>query len=190
MIEYQKMIEYQNPVYRLDFPDPFVLYVEGQYYAYATNARGLHIQVLKSADLIHWQEAGVRGEALPELPVWAEDSKSFTWAPGVLAAGERHFVLYYTTRLAMAERQCISYAVSSSPDGPFVDFGQGPFICQLEEGGSIDPEPFDANQQLWIAYHAWREPYVGYPAGMRRLYLAQVDFEGTKPVFRRPEAGS
>lgn len=52
-------MEYQNPVYRLDFPDPFVLYVRGQYYAYATNARGLHIQVLKSTDLVNWKEAGL-----------------------------------------------------------------------------------------------------------------------------------
>lgn len=300
-------MEYQNPVYRLDFPDPFVLYVNGHYYAYATNARGLHIQVLKSADLVNWKEAGVRGEALPQLPAWAEESKSFTWAPSVLARNDQ-FVLYYTTRLAAAERQCISYAVSNSPEGPFVDSSETPFVCQLEEGGSIDPEPFvdrdgalyllwkndgnccgfpiyiyaqplsedglrllgepvrliaydqewetplienpsmvahegkyyliysgnwwesrnyavgyaicetplgpcvkpqnepvlasagrhvgpggasffrDAGGTLWIAYHAWREPYVGYPAGMRRLYLAQVDFDAGKPVFRRPEA--
>lgn len=241
------------------------------------------------------------------MPAWAEESKSFTWAPSVLARNGQ-FVLYYTTRLAAAERQCIGYAVSDSPEGPFVDSGEAPFVCQLEEGGSIDPEPFvdrdgtlyllwkndgnccglpifiyaqrlsedglrligepvrliaydqewetplienpsmvvhdgkyyliysgnwwesrnyavgyavcetplgpcvkpqnepvlasagrhvgpggasffrDASNNLWVAYHAWREPYVGYPAGMRRLYLARVDFEAGKPIFRRPEA--
>lgn len=298
---------YENPVYRLDFPDPFVLRVGDMYYAYATNARGMNIQVIRSHDLVNWERAGERGDALPNLPAWAEKSNSFTWAPGVLALPDE-YVLYYVTRFAQAERQCISYAVSRSPDGPFIDDSERPFICQLEEGGSIDPEPFvdrdgatyllwksdgnccglpiylysqqlsqdgrelvgaparlitldqawepplienpsmvewegkyyliysanwwesrdyavgyavcdtprgpcvkpqnepilssagrhvgtggaaffrDASDNLWIAYHAWREPYVGYPSGMRRLYLARVEFESGAPVVYRPEA--
>lgn len=299
-------LDYENPVYSLDFPDPFVLRVDDMYYAYATNARGMNVQVIRSRDLVNWERAGERGDALPQLPAWAEKSGSLTWAPSVLVQADG-FVLYYVTRFAQVGRQCISYATSHSPDGPFVDASDRPFICQVEEGGSIDPEPFtdndgtlhllwksdgnccnlpiyiyvqqlsedgrgligdpvrlitldqdwepplienpsmvehggkyyliysanwwesrdyavgyavcdtprgpclkpqvgpilssagrhvgtggaaffhDASDKLWIAYHAWREPYVGYPAGMRRLYLARVDFEAGIPVVHRPK---
>ncbi|MEZ4640710.1 MAG: family 43 glycosylhydrolase [Caldilineaceae bacterium] len=206
-------------------------------------------------------------------------------------------MLYYVARFTESGRQCISYAVSDHPAGPFVDLNPEPFVCQLDQGGSIDPEPFvapdgslyllwkndgsraaacrvalqpaaqrrwthaagrtaspdpkdqaweeplienptmyfhdgkyyllysanwyegpnyavgyavcdspsgpctspghadprlrwaargagetsfftDADGSLWLAYHAWIVPNVGYPVGMRQLHLERVTFEG------------
>jgi beta-xylosidase len=50
--------------------------------------------------------------------------------------------MYYTARDASAGKQCVSYAVASSPAGPFEDANDEPFICQRDLGGSIDPSPF------------------------------------------------
>lgn len=47
----------------------------------------------------------------------------------------------------------------------------------------------DVAGNLWIAYHAWTEPVVGYPGGKRSLHLARVRWEEGAPAFLRPEAG-
>ena len=145
-------LAYTNPVFDRDFPDPFVLPTEDGYYAYATNSGGRNVQVIFSPDLFTWERAGEDGDALPKLPAWAQSNASLTWAPSVLRRGDE-YILYYVTRFKQAGRQCISYAVADSPAGPFVDPNDKPFICQLDEGGSIDPEPFvDADGSLHLIW--------------------------------------
>jgi beta-xylosidase len=123
-------------VYPGDFPDPFVLLVDGTYYAYATNAGSVNVQVISSTDLINWQRLG---DALPTLPGWTQPGH--TWAPSVLPRGDG-FVLYYTAREPSSGRQAISAATSSRPAGPFTDTRAEPLILQLDLGGSIDASPF------------------------------------------------
>ncbi|HXW38916.1 MAG TPA: family 43 glycosylhydrolase, partial [Acidimicrobiales bacterium] len=65
--------------YPFDFPDPDVLPVNGNYYAFATNSAAGNIQVIESPDLVHWVTLG---DALPKLPPWAAPSQ--TWAPAVI----------------------------------------------------------------------------------------------------------
>jgi beta-xylosidase len=143
---------YTNPVFDRDFPDPFVLPVEDGYYAYSTNSTGRNVPVIFSRDLFTWERVGEDGDALPKLPSWAQSFASLTWAPSVLRRGDE-YILYYVARFKEAGRQCISYAVASSPAGPFVDPNDRPFICQLDEGGSIDPEPFiDAGGALYLLW--------------------------------------
>jgi hypothetical protein len=124
------------PAYAGDFPDPFVLRVGPAYWAYATGTARSNLQVVSSTDLRTWSQPG---DPLPHLPVWAAPGS--TWAPGVLAR-LTGYVMYYTVRDRAAGRQCISVATSLTPGGPFVDRSSGPFICQLDHGGSIDPDPF------------------------------------------------
>lgn len=143
---------YTNPVFGLDFPDPFVLPTDDGYYAYATNSGPRNVQVIYSPDLFTWTRAGGEGDALPALPTWAQRNARLTWAPSVLRRGDE-YILYYVTRFREAGRQCISYAVADNPAGPFVDPNEKPFICQLDEGGSIDPEPFvDADGALYLIW--------------------------------------
>jgi beta-xylosidase len=52
--------------------------------------------------------------------------------------------MYYTGRDVQAGRQCVSTAVATAPEGPFVDDSETPLVCQLDLGGSIDPYPFVA----------------------------------------------
>ncbi len=301
------VIAWENPVYPQDFPDPFILRADDAYYAYATNARGMNIQVLRSTDLFHWEQAGQRGDALPEVPSWAARWAGLVWAPSVIER-DGQYILYYVARYVEQGRQCISYAVSDKPEGPYEDTNPEPFICQLSGGGSIDPEPFvdqdgtlyllwkndgnccglpvwiwsqqlspngrekvgdpvrliqydqawenplienptmllhegryhllysanwyegrdyavgyascdgpqgpcrkpfneplmasagtqvgpggasfftDADGQVWLAYHAWTDPYVGYAGGKRSLHLGRATFEGDMLVIHRPEA--
>jgi beta-xylosidase len=132
---------YGTPVFSHDFPDPFILRVGDVYYAYATNAGARHIQVLRSRDRANWERVGLNGDALLNLPRWAMKRGGLTWAPGVLQRGHE-FILYYATHSLSHRLQCISYATSDWPEGPFVDDSPEPFICNLNEGDSVDPEPF------------------------------------------------
>ncbi|MFL5308038.1 MAG: glycoside hydrolase family 43 protein [Polyangia bacterium] len=125
-----------------DFADPYVLPAAGGYFAFATGARGWHVQVARSRDLVDWTALG---DALPELPAWTHDTGGLTWAPAVLPR-RGGYVLYYTTRDAASGYQCISRALGFRPDGPYVDVSTRPLVCQTGEAaqmcGSIDPSPF------------------------------------------------
>ena len=126
------------PVYSGDFPDPFVRLVGSTYWAYSTGSAGRNLQVMSFQDQQTWSAPA---DPLPTLPSWAR--AGFTWAPSVLQQGNR-FLMYYTARHAKYERQCISVATSTVPQGPFLDRSSGPLVCQLANGGSIDPSPFIA----------------------------------------------
>jgi beta-xylosidase len=142
---------YDNPIFPGDFPDPFVLPVGDEYYAYSTNVGTTNVPVLRlSADFSTYEQLG---DALPRLPEWAAWQQSLTWAPAVLERNEV-YILYYTARYREAGRQCISRAVSAQPAGPFRDDSTQPFVCQLALGGSIDPSPFVDTDG--VAYLLWK----------------------------------
>ncbi len=119
--------------YGFDFPDPFVLTVGPEHYAFATNASAGTIQMLRRGADGAWDTAG---NALSALPAWAVPGS--TWSPAVLARPSG-FVMYYAAREKLGGRECISVARAPSPLGPFVDATAGPLECGVT--GAIDPEP-------------------------------------------------
>lgn len=141
----------RNPIFGQDFPDPFILKVDGTYYAYSTNARRMNVPVLTSTDLRQWTPAG---DAMPKLS-WAQGS---IWAPEVLALPGGRYILYYTgasnlLRQNYSNAQCVGRAVADSPAGPFVDPDMKPFVCQVNWGGTIDASPFrDRNGALYLLF--------------------------------------
>jgi len=145
------------PVYRANFPDPFVIAHEGRYLAYATNADRdrANVQMAVSEDLVNWAPVknGKRlHDAMPVLPAWA--ARGWTWAPEVLAH-EGRFLLYFTARERASGRQCTGVASSTDPMGPFVSDAPAPLICQRDLGGTIDASPFrDADGTLYLTYKA------------------------------------
>jgi beta-xylosidase len=141
---------FTNPVYKLDFPDPYVMRVGDTYYAYATtNGSTTNIRVIMSKDLVNWEELG---DALPALPEWSVLNSGYTWAPGVIQI-EDQFLMYYVARDEDIDRQCIGVAVSNDPDGPFTDSNDDAFICQARLGGSIDAYPFqDEDGKLYLLW--------------------------------------
>jgi beta-xylosidase len=138
------------PVFPADFPDPFVMRVGGQYYAYATNSGTCNVQVLRSLDGIsHWE---VLADGLPELPAWATAQDKLTWAPAVLERNGK-YLMFYTARATDLHVQCISMAVADQPFGPFVDSTTRPLICPTSLGGAIDPSPFiDSDGKAYLLW--------------------------------------
>jgi beta-xylosidase len=139
---------FTNPVYRSNFPDPFVLRAGGVYHAYATNSFSDNVQTLRSRDLVHWTPGK---DAMPRLAPWV--LRGLTWAPEVLRRADGRYVLYYTARAFELDAQCVGRAVGKSPAGPFVDRATKPLVCQKSQGGSIDPSPFrDTDGRLYLLW--------------------------------------
>jgi len=156
-----------------EFADPFVLRDGRAYYAFATSARGAHVQVARSFDLAKWTPLP---DALPELPTWAGRDASLTWAPAVLQRGGR-WVLYYTARHEASGFQCISRATSARPAGPYVDDTSKPFVCQLALCGSIDPSPFvDASARPWLLWKS--DENSAACAGKSRIWSQPLAADG------------
>lgn len=145
------------PVFRTNFPDPFVLpHRGGEYLAFATNAEGgrANVQMARSTNLIEWEfirgANGALHDAMPDLPPWAREG--WTWAPEVIRHGDR-FLLYFTAKERRSELQCVGVAVASDPRGPFTSTATEPLVCQRELGGTIDPSAFrDADGQMYLYY--------------------------------------
>ncbi len=165
-----------GPVYPFDFPDPFVLPFDNQYYAFATNSVAGNVQIIDSTDLVHWTAVG---DALPHLAPWAQPGA--TWAPSVLQRGNT-FVMYYSAVFANSGEQCISEAVASAPQGPYLDDSAWPIVCQLDQGGSIDPSPVVAPDGT--PYLVWKSQGAnGAPA---TLWSQQLTPDGTALVTGAP----
>ena len=144
------------PVLPYDFADPDVVEIGGRYYGYATNGGGGNVQLIRSADLVHWEWLG---DALPALPPWAAPGR--TWAPAVLPR-PGYAVLYYAARERATGRQCIGAAIAAHPEGPFVDRSTRPFLCQHERGGSIDPSAFvDGDGRAYLLWKSEDETLGG-----------------------------
>ena len=135
-----------NPVLDIDFPDPTVINVNGNYYAYATQGRHEgkmnNIQVAFSKDLLNWK---YEGDALPQKPVWASNTQDF-WAPDVQYDSSRKgFVMFYCAKSDdTAYDKCIGVAFSKNPTGPFIDKGtpiiQGKGFADIDPKAIVDPQ--------------------------------------------------
>jgi beta-xylosidase len=136
------MKTFTNPVYAHNFPDPYILQVGRTYYAYGTGTCSRNLQVMHSLDLVHWSPAQ---EALPSVPMWSDaQCASFfqnrmVWAPEVLHRSDGKYVLYFVAHLVGTNKQCVSYAMSASPTGPFTDSSKKPFVCQQALGDQLIP---------------------------------------------------
>ena len=133
-----------------DAPDPFLLTTGGKYYLYTSegNQAGNFVPVQSGTTL---GQLGPLRDAMPTLPGWAVPG--FTWAPDVHRF-DNYYVMYFTSIVATTDPpdECIGIAVAASPTGPFLP-EQQPFVCQLDQRGSIDPRTFtDADGTTYLIW--------------------------------------
>lgn len=143
--------DFENPVIKSDFPDPSILHAGNLYYAYATNAFGRNVQVASSNDLVHWD---LLSDAMPSLPAWAavaQPGSSYVWAPEVIQIGDK-YVMYYTARDMQSNKQCVGVATSDKPAGKFKNSSTHALICQVDQGGTIDPSPLRDGNKLYLYF--------------------------------------
>jgi beta-xylosidase len=162
-------------------PDPDIVRFGSTWYAYTTGTTwGNNIGVLvSSAPNTGWHTTTGKpygSTALGSIPSWQVPDTQ--WAPGVFAWGGR-YVMFYAAQQRSSGKWCVTVATSSSPTGPFVDRSTGPIVCQLDQGGSIDPQPFiDADNQPWLL---WKNN-DGSSAAVSRVWSAPLSADGTTPA--------
>jgi beta-xylosidase len=125
-----------GPAFASDFPDPSVIRVGNDFYAYGTSTDWevpSHLfPILTSRDLFHWQYVG---DAFVQPPGWSIDN---WWAPSVVQRGTV-FYLFYGARSRQGTH-CIGVATAGGPLGPFID--RSVIGCGDADGtGYIDPAP-------------------------------------------------
>lgn len=139
------------PVLDGDVPDPEIVWDGNGYLVYSTNSltsRGfLNVPVHRWTGGGQWE---LVGDALPRLGTWT--TRGATWAPGVFRHGTS-WLLFYASPYRRTGRHCIGVATAATAVGPFVDRNAEPLVCQLDDGGSIDPSPFhDDAGDPWLAW--------------------------------------
>lgn len=169
------LAEYLNPVYSKSFPDPFVLKLGGDYYAYCTGFApdGKVFGVLHSRDLVTWTEVGGAMEPL-------EDSPPYYWAPEVTYDNGKFYLYYSVGNEVLME---LRVAVSERPDGGFVDSGHR----LTKEDFAIDAHVFiddDGTRYLFYATDFLEHTHVGTGTVVDRM-IDPFTLEGDpQPVTR------
>ena len=93
-------------------------------------------------------------------------------------------MLYYSALDGSTGDQCISDAVATQPQGPYIDSTQTPLVCQLDQGGSLDPSPYvSANGNMYLT---WKSQ--GADGSPPTLWAQQMTPKGTALVAGSPSA--
>jgi beta-xylosidase len=97
-------------------------------------------------------------DALPQLPDWALSvtQGGTTWEPETAQFGGR-YVLYYSASVRHSKPliHCLGTAVADTLTGPYTP-SRLPIICQLGQGGDIDPQVVVDPNQNGRRYLAWK----------------------------------
>jgi beta-xylosidase len=177
-----------RPLIGRDFPDPDVIAVGDEWFAYSTNSgygsRLLNVPVWRAAALGGpWAAIG---DAMPELPGWVADAAhggSHVWAPEVVPAPGGEYLLYFTAHHARHLVQCLGVAVSSSPTGPFRAAGNDALVVRPEDGDTLDATSFvdggSAAGRRYLIYKSGRN--------YSTVWLHELSADGTRIVGERTE---
>lgn len=122
-----------------DFPDPSIVEGEDGWYAFATASGDKQVQVAKAPTAEGpWTYIDV--DLLPDPGAWT--TRQNTWAPDVRMVEDGTYVMYYSGQLASdSAHHCLGVATADTITGPWTPNDE-PWICDVAEGGSIDPSGF------------------------------------------------
>lgn len=148
----EALLDYINPVYRNDAPDPSIIKVDnGNYYAYTTNAN-----IYESDDLMNWR---LLGSAFAEyLPQWLLGGK--VWAPDINCIDGKYYLYYALSKVGEVHENGIGVAIAEYPQGPFTDIG--PMFLSQDIGvkNSIDPCYYSYNGKHYLAWGSFNGIYI------------------------------
>ncbi|HXG40307.1 MAG TPA: glycoside hydrolase family 43 protein [Candidatus Limnocylindrales bacterium] len=104
----------------------------------------------------------------------------------VLDAGR--YYLFYSGNWWESLDYAVGYAVCETVIGPCEKPLDEPLFKYTAEVMGPGGQAFfvDRKGNLWMAYHAWTGPNVGYPGGARSLRIEPVRFEDGRPLIPGP----
>ncbi|MEY2420412.1 MAG: hypothetical protein QOI95_479 [Acidimicrobiaceae bacterium] len=153
--------------------DPFLMSdpVAHKYRMFTTQDVSGHVPMWVADDVLGpWTFAG---EALPVPPQWASDDFRL-WAPEV-ANIDGLWTLWGSAGVKDTPAVCLYRAIGPSPAGPFVVDSGPPKLCDVSDGGAIDPHMVrDDTGAWWLAFKPNRNVY----ARRTRIDVVRLDPHG------------
>lgn len=108
-------------------------------------------------------------------------------APAMVEHDDQYY-LFYSGNWWESHTYAVGYAVCETVTGPCVKPQRAPIFEFTKQAMGPGGEEFfrDAEGNLWMAYHAWTAPLVGYPEGERSLRIEPVTFVDGVPTIPGP----
>lgn len=103
--------------------------------------------------------------------------------PSMLEHEGRSYLFYSANHWPTAD-YAMGYAICDTPLGPCAKPPSGPWLASTDQaqgpgGGDVF---VDQHGQPWLALHAWVRGRVGYPSGVRNLFVVPITFQDGAPV--------
>ncbi|HBY32406.1 MAG TPA: acetyl xylan esterase, partial [Clostridiales bacterium] len=158
-----KQILGNNPILKMDFPDPDVIYVDGVYYMISTTMHFLPGgQILRSYDLLHWEHAAYVFDHLDSTDAQCLAEDKYIYGKGMWAASLRyHKGTFYVVFVCNDTQKTYLYRAEKI---------EGPWRKSEIEGFYHDCSLlFDDDDRIYIAY------------GNRQIYLTELNGDLTGP---------
>lgn len=156
----RQQAQYYNPVIRISAPDPTAMRAsDGFYYLYATEDIP-NIPIFRSKDMVEWEEIGTAftDETRPDFLPGNRDVKEHArlWAPEIRYVKGKYVLFYSLAQWGNHWVSTVGYAVSDSPEGPFVPKGKVFDSQEVNVENSIDQFFYEENGRyymLWGSFH-------------------------------------
>lgn len=148
---------YHNPVIPISVPDPTVIAApDGYYYLYGTeNIRNLPIY--RSKDMVKWEQRGTvfTNESRPK-----EVADASLWAPEIRFIHGKYVLFYSLAKWGEHWVSSVGYAVSDSPEGPFVHKGLVFDSYQVNVENSIDQFFYEEEGKYYMLWGSFFGIYL------------------------------
>ena len=181
---------YTNPVVNQDLPDPTVLRdSDGTFFLMATESAVRNVPILKSTDLVHWEQIGT---AFTDATRPTFEPEGRIWAPDLSKIGDR-YVIHYSMSKWGGEWTCgIGVAVADRPEGPYQDLGLLFRSNEIGVQNSIDPFYIEEDGHHYLIWGSFRGIYyieltsdgLRVKEGSEPVRLGGTDFEASY-IFKR-----
>ena len=158
-----KMTTGSNPILRMDFPDPDVIFVDGVYYMITTTMHFLPGgQILRSYDLLNWEHAAYVYDLLDSTEGQRLTGDKYIYGKGMWAASLRyHKGTFYVVFVCNDTQKTYLYRA---------DRIEGPWKKSEIRGFYHDCSLlFDDDERVYVVY------------GNRQIYLTELDADLTGP---------
>ena len=155
-----------NPILRMDFPDPDIIFADGVYYMISTTMHFLPGgQILRSYDLLNWEHAAYVFDLLDSTPAQCLQEDKYVYGKGMWAASLRyHKGTFYVAFVCNDTQKTYLYRAEKI-EGPWRKSEISGFYhdCSLL---------FDDDDRVYVVY------------GNRQIYLTELDAD-----LRGPKEG-
>ena len=149
---------YWNPVLEYSAPDPTCIRTaDGTYYLYGTEDTR-NMPIYKSDNLVDWTFVGTAftETTRPDFPTSVSSDDPSLWAPEIRYIKGKYVLFYSLAKWGQEWLSTVGYALSDSPEGPFMPQGYVFTSGQVDVQNSIDQffwEEDGKYYMLWGSFH-------------------------------------